>query len=73
MFGHQSRLKLNSTNLIDALTDLFNLRGKPAVFRLCNAFEFIAKALRDSIEAFWSLDNRHPIGQPPGKRLLREF
>ena len=39
--------KLNSANVIDALTDLFILRGAPAFIRLDNGPEFIAQAVRD--------------------------
>jgi len=41
--------KLNSTNVIDALTDLFILRGSPAFIRSDNGPEFIAQAVRDWI------------------------
>ena len=43
--------KLNSTNVIDALTDLFILRGVPAFIRSDNGPEFIAQAVRDWIAA----------------------
>ena len=43
--------KLNSTNVIDALTDLFILRGSPAFIRSDNGPEFIAQAVRDWISA----------------------
>ena len=43
--------KLNSTNVIDALTDLFILRGAPALIRSDNGPEFIAQAVRDWIAA----------------------
>ena len=39
--------KLNSTDVIDALTDLFILRGAPAYIRSDNGPEFIALAVRD--------------------------
>ena len=39
--------KLNSTNVIDALTDLFTMRGSPVFIRSDNGPEFIAQALRD--------------------------
>ena len=41
--------KLNSIEVIDALTDLFILRGIPAYIRSDNGPEFIAEALRDWI------------------------
>jgi transposase InsO family protein len=43
--------KLNSTNVIDALTDLFILRGPPAYIRSDNGPEFVALAVRDWITA----------------------
>ena len=43
--------KLNSIDVIDALTDLFILRGPPAFIRSDNGPEFVAKAVRDWIAA----------------------
>lgn len=43
--------RLNSTDVIDALTDLFILRGPPAFVRSDNGPEFVAKDVRDWIEA----------------------
>ena len=43
--------KLNSTNVVDALTDLFILRGPPAYIRSDNGPEFIAQSVRDWIAA----------------------
>lgn len=43
--------KLNSTDVIDALTDLFILRGPPAFVRSDNGPEFVAKDVRGWIEA----------------------
>jgi len=43
--------KLNSTDVIDALTDLFILRGPPAYIRSDNGPDFVAQAVRDWIEA----------------------
>ena len=43
--------KLNSTDVIDALTDLFILRGPPAFIRSDNGPEFVAQAVRDWIAA----------------------
>ncbi|MEP1441771.1 MAG: IS3 family transposase [Hyphomicrobiales bacterium] len=42
---------LNSTDVIDALTDLFILRGVPAYIRSDNGPEFIAEAVRGWISA----------------------
>ena len=46
--------KLNSTDVIDALTDLFILRGVPAYIRSDNDPEFIAEAVRQWIKAVGS-------------------
>lgn len=43
--------KLNSTDVVDALTDLFILRGPPAFIRSDNGAEFIAKKVRSWIGA----------------------
>lgn len=43
--------KLNSTGVIDALTDLFILRGPTAFIRSDNGPEFVAEAVRGWIEA----------------------
>ena len=43
--------KLNSTDVLDALTDLFILRGPPEYIRSDNGPEFIAKKVRDWITA----------------------
>jgi putative transposase len=43
--------KMNSTDVVDALTDLFILRGVPAFIRSDNGPEFIAKIVRNWIAA----------------------
>ena len=43
--------KLNSTDVIDALIDLFILRGPPAFVRSNNGPEFVTRAVRDWITA----------------------
>lgn len=43
--------KLNSTAVIDVLTDLFILRGLPGHVRSDNGPEFIANAVQDWIDA----------------------
>jgi len=43
--------KLNSTDVVDTLTDLFILRGIPAYIRSDNGPEFVAQAVRDWIKA----------------------
>lgn len=45
------RRKLGAIDVIDALTDLFILRGPPAFIRSDNGAEFTAQAVRDWIEA----------------------
>ncbi len=45
------RRKLNSVDVIDALTDLFILRGPPTFIRSDNGPEFVAQAVRDWISA----------------------
>jgi len=45
------KCKLNSTDVIDALSDLFILRGVPAFVRSDNGPEFVAKIVRDWINA----------------------
>ena len=43
--------KLNSTEVINSLTDLFILRGVPAYIRSDNGPEFIAEDVRDWVKA----------------------
>ena len=43
--------KLNSVDVIDMLTDLFGLRGPPALIHYDNGPEFVAEAVRDWISA----------------------
>jgi len=43
--------KLNSTDVIDVLTDLFILRGAPSFIRSDNGPEFVAQVVRDWIAA----------------------
>jgi putative transposase len=43
--------KLNSTDVVDALTDLFILRGPPEYIRSDNGAEFVAEKLRAWIAA----------------------
>ena len=46
--------KLNSTDVVDVLTDLFILRGAPAFIRSDNGPEFVTQAVRDWIAAVGS-------------------
>ncbi|PSK81784.1 integrase-like protein [Limimaricola soesokkakensis] len=43
--------KLDSTDVVDVLTDLFILRGPPEFIRSDNGLEFVATKVRDWIEA----------------------
>jgi transposase InsO family protein len=43
--------KLNATSVVDALSDLFILRGVPAYIRSDNGPEFVAQTVRDWIAA----------------------
>ena len=73
--------KLNGTDVIDALTDLFILRGVPAFIRSDNGPEFIAHAVRDWIAAVGAQTayitpgspsqrcHASPAGQCMGERL----
>ena len=56
--------KLNSTDVIDVLTDLFILRGAPAFIRSDNGPEFVAQAVRDWIAA---PSRQHPADAPAGQ------
>ncbi len=78
--------KLNSTDVIDALTDLFILRGPPTFIRSDDGPEFVAQAVRDWIAAVGAktayiepgspsrdIAMRCPAGQCMGERLLRKL
>ena len=56
--------KLNSTDVVDALTDLFILRGAPEYIRSDNGPEFIAKKVRDWITVVGSKTNYIEPGSP---------
>lgn len=47
----KTKRKLNSGDVIDALSDLFIMRGVPAYIRSDNGPEFVAQAVRDWISA----------------------
>jgi transposase InsO family protein len=64
--------KLNSTAVIDVLTDLFILRGVPGHVRSDNGPEFIAKAVRDWIDAA-AQRRRSRTRKSLGEWLLREL
>ena len=56
--------KLNSTEVIDALTGLFILRGVPSYIRSDNGPEFIAEAVRDWIKAVGAKTAYIELGSP---------
>jgi putative transposase len=56
--------KLNSTDVIDVLSDLFILRGVPGHVRSDNSPEFIAKAVRDWIVAVGAMTAFIEPGSP---------
>lgn len=58
--------KLNSTDVVDALTDLFILRGPPEFIRSDNGPEFIAKKVRDWIGAVGAKTAYIEPGSPSG-------
>lgn len=53
--------RLNSTDVVDALTDLFILRGPPEYIRSDNGAEFIAKKVRAWIGAVGAKTGECPI------------
>ena len=78
--------KLNSGDVIDALSDLFILRGVPSYIRSDNGPECIAQAVQDWIKAVGAktahiqpgspsrdIAMRCPAGQCMGKRILRKL
>ena len=56
--------KLNPTDVIDALTDLFILRGVPAFIRSDNGHEFIAEIVRNWIAAVRAMTAYIEPGSP---------
>jgi len=56
--------KLNSTDVLDALTDLFILRGPPECIRSDNGPEFIAQKVRYWITADGAKTAYIKLGSP---------
>ena len=56
--------KLNATEVIDALSDLFILRGTPAFIRSDNGPEFVAEAVRRWIAAVGAKTAYIELGSP---------
>ncbi len=65
--------KLKATDVIEALCDLFVVRGVPAHIRSDNGPEFVALALRKNGLPPSVLKQRTSNWQSLGKRLLRSF
>jgi len=65
--------KLNSTAVIDVLSDLFILRGAPAYIRSDNGPEFVAKAVQDWIEAVGSKTAYITPGSPWENGFIESF
>jgi putative transposase len=65
--------KLNSTDVVDALTDLFILRGPPKFIRSDNGPEFIAQKVRDWIAAVGSKTAYIEPGSPWENGYIESF
>ncbi len=65
--------RLNSTEVIDALTDLFILRGGPDYIRSDNGLEFVAQAVRDWIKAVGTQTAYIEPGSPWEKGYCESF
>ena len=65
--------KLNSRNVIDALTDLFIIRGFPEHIRSDNGPVFVAKSVRDWISAVGAKTAYIETRQSLGKWILRKL
>lgn len=65
--------KLNSTDVFDALTDLFILRGPPEYIRSDNGAEFTARKVRAWIEAAGAKTTFIAPRSAVGRRILREL
>ena len=69
--------KLNSTDVVDALTDLFILRGPPEFIRSDNGPEFVAEKVRNWIAAVGAraafIEPGSPWEGPGGSLCARGF
>jgi transposase InsO family protein len=65
--------KLNATDVVNALTDLFILRGIPTYIRSDNGPEFVAKTVRDWIHAVGVKTAYIEPGFALGERILESF
>ena len=69
----KGKRKLNSADVIDALTDLFILRGVPDFIRSDNGSEFVAQAVRDWIAAVGAKTAYIEPGSPWKNRYCESF
>ena len=65
--------KLNSTDVIDTLTDLFILHGVPAYLRSDNGAAYVAQAVRDWFAAVGAKNSLHRAWLTLGEWILRAF
>ena len=65
--------KLNSSNVIDVLSDLFILRGVPSFIRSDNGPEFVTKAVRDWIKAVGAKTTYIEPGSPRENGYCESF
>lgn len=65
--------KLNSTDVVDTLTDLFILRGPPEFIRSDNGPEFVAQKIRDWIGAVGAKTSFIEPGSPWENRYCKSF
>jgi putative transposase len=65
--------KLNSTDVIDVLSDLFILRGVPGHIRSDNGSEFIAQAVQDWIKAVGAMTAYIAPGSPWENGYVESF
>ena len=67
------RRKLNSVDVIDALSDLFIMRGAPAFIRSGNGPEFVAEAVRKWIGAVGAKTAFIEPGRPWGETVKKSI
>ena len=65
--------KLNSSNVMDTLSDLFILRGIPLFIRSDNGPEFVAQAVQDWIKAVGAKTAYIEPGSPRENRYCESF
>jgi putative transposase len=70
MPGDPGEAEAELTDVIDALSDLFILRGVPAYIRSDNGPEFVAQAVRDWIKAVGAKTAYIEPGSAMGERIL---